>query len=140
MSFFLTEKEVERIRLDMQKVVQISGQDIDYKRFESTNVQDPLYGERSTKEVLYRTVRVKAVVRFNPRTWITDELGNRKSIDAEFVIAAKTLDDLLITPVSAKDRIFYRGQLYMIMQIQEGDLPLGKTINYLFRCLKNVGI
>ncbi len=137
----LAEKQIKQIQADFEKVVNVSGDLITFKKFLKSSVADPLYGgERNKKNLQYTDVSIKSIVKWNPKTWVQDDVGKRIMIDAQFIIAAKTLEDLKMSPVDSQDRIEYRGKDFVITRIDQGDLPLGKTVTYSLLCNFGPGI
>jgi len=138
---YLSEKQIRQMKIDFEKSVLIAGFDITYKKFENLNESDPLYdGERKKKDLIYRNVKIKALVNLNPRAWVTDDLGNRKDIDAQFTIAAKSFEDLQLDAVDARDRVEFGDEEYIIIQIRKGPLPMGEVLSYMLSCKTMVGI
>jgi len=138
---YLSDKQIQQMKADFEKSVLIAGFDLTYKKFEDSNEADPLYdGERKEKELVYRIVKIKALVNLNPRAWVIDDLGNRKDIDAQFTIAAKSFEDLQLDAVDARDRIEFNGEEYVIIQIKQGPLPLGQVLSYALSCKTGIGI
>lgn len=141
MSIKFDEKVIAQLKLDFEKAIDIAGDVIKFRKFESSNVKDPLYdNERKEVSLTYREVDLVATISLDPKQWKMDDQGKRLEVDAAFTIASKSFEDVNLEPQEGLDRVLYKGIEYNILQIKKGSLPSGEIMTYELRCLAGPGV